>query len=148
MRRPLTSTSVSSACLRLIVLLMVLLSVTNTVNMTVHERTGEVGTMRAIGNRSGFVFRLIVLECLVIGVVGAALGALIGAALAQAISAFGIPMPPPPNANGGYTAQIRLTVGTVVGAFAVGTLATGLASLVPASRVARIDIVDALRQNV
>jgi len=134
--------------LRLIVLVMVLLSVTNTVNMTVHERIGEVGTMRAIGNRSRDVFRLIVLECLILGVLGAGLGAMLGAGLAQLISAIGIPMPPPPNANSGYLAQIRLTGWTVAGAFAVGLLATIVASLVPARRVTRIDIVDALRQNV
>ena len=37
--------------LQLIILAMVLLSVMNTVNMTVFERDGEFGTMRALGNR-------------------------------------------------------------------------------------------------
>ena len=38
--------------LRIIILLMVLLSVVNSVNMSVFERVGEFGTMMALGNRS------------------------------------------------------------------------------------------------
>src|SRR5262249_32034992 len=55
--------------LRLIVMLMVLLSVTNTVNMTIYERTGEVGTMRAMGNRRSFVFSLLMTESVLLGLI-------------------------------------------------------------------------------
>jgi hypothetical protein len=40
--------------LRLIILLMVLLSVANSVNMSVFERVGEFGTMMALGNLAEF----------------------------------------------------------------------------------------------
>jgi len=63
------------------------------------------------------------------------------------ISAIGIPMPPPPNANIGYTAQIRVIPEVLVMAFAVGLRATIAAALLPASRVARTPLADALRQN-
>lgn len=134
--------------LRLIVLIMVLLSVTNTVNMTVFERQGEFGTLRALGDRSRDVFALVVTETLLLGVIGAVLGVLIGSLLALLISAIGIPMPPPPNSNAGYTAYIRLVPGVIAGAALTGVLAALLASLLPAWRVGRIPIVDALRQNV
>ena len=48
--------------LRIIILLMVLLSVVNSVNMSVFERVGEFGTMMALGNRSRRVFTLIIAE--------------------------------------------------------------------------------------
>ena len=54
--------------LQLIILAMVLLSVTNTVNMTIFERTGEFGTMRALGNRGVDVFALILTEGALLGV--------------------------------------------------------------------------------
>ena len=57
-------------------------------------------------------------------------------------------MPPPPNTDIGYTAQIRLVPSVIAGAFATGLLATVLASIAPALRVARTQVVDALRQNV
>jgi putative ABC transport system permease protein len=134
--------------LQLIVLAMVLLSVTNTVNMTVFERTGEFGTMRALGNRGLDVFSLILTESVLLGLIGATVGVVVGVLLAWIISAIGIPMPPPPNADIGYTAQIRLVPSVIAGAFVIGVLATVLATIVPALRVARTGVVEALRQNI
>lgn len=133
--------------LRLIILLMVLLSVANSVNMTLFERTREFGTLLALGDRPGRVFALIMTESLLLGLFGAALGMLLGCAAAWMISAVGIPMPPPPNANVGYTAFIRLVPIEVLSAGAVGFVATCLAAVLPARRVSRMPVVDALRKG-
>ena len=135
------------AVLQVIILFAVVLSVVNSVNIAVFERTGEYGTLMALGNRSNNVFRLIVSECLLLGLIGGAGGALLGMLLAWGISAFGIPMPPPPNSNSGYTALIRVVPWVVVNAFLIGFVATAIAALPPAFRAARLPIVDALRQN-
>lgn len=134
--------------LQFIILVMVLLSVTNSVNMSVFERQGEFGTMFALGNRSRDVIRLIVVESTIIGFAGALLGLIVGVLAALGISAIGIPMPPPPNANVGYTAYIRLESFTLISSAFVGFIATVLASLLPAYRVTRVQVVDALRQNI
>jgi putative ABC transport system permease protein len=133
--------------LQLIILGMVLLSVTNTVNMTIFERMAEFGTMRALGNQSSDVTQLVLAECGLLGIVGAVLGTGMGIVLATAISAVGIPMPPPPNSELAYTAQIRIVPSVVLSAFAVGVLATALAGVWPALHVARIAVVEALRQT-
>ncbi|WP_291995344.1 ABC transporter permease [Candidatus Accumulibacter sp. ACC003] len=133
--------------LQLIILVLVLLSVANSVNMSAFERVGEFGTMMALGNRGSTVFRLLVIENVFLGIGGSLLGVALGIALAFAISAIGIPMPPPPNANIGYTAYIRVVPEVVLMAFGVGVGATILASLLPAWRVGKIAVVDALRQN-
>jgi putative ABC transport system permease protein len=134
--------------LQLITLAMVLLSVANSVNMSVFERVGEFGTMRALGDRNRKVFRLVLAESLVLGLLGATLGVVVGTLLALAISAIGIPMPPPPNANLGYTAFIRIVPSLLAMSFAVGLAATTLAALLPAYKVSRTSLVDALRSNV
>lgn len=134
--------------LRLITLLMVLLSVINSVNMTLFERTREFGTMRAIGNRSQVIFWLIVTENVWLGVIGCLLGIALGVALALIISAIGIPMPPTPNSNLGYVATIRLDAVSVVSAGAIGFIACVLASLIPASRASKLDISEALRHGI
>jgi putative ABC transport system permease protein len=82
--------------LQAIILMMVLLSVGNSVNMSAFERVGEFGTMMALGNNRLLIFKLVVVENTLLGAVGAVLGITIGIALALAISAIGIPMPPPP----------------------------------------------------
>jgi len=126
----------------------VLLSVGNSVNMSLFERVGEFGTMRAVGDRGRKIFALVVTEGALLGLLGATLGVAIGVALAFGISAVGIQMPPPPNSNLGYVAEIRLVPSVVAGAFLTGFVATVLASVLPALRVSRIPVVEALRQNV
>jgi len=134
--------------LRIIILLMVLLSVANSVNMTAFERVGEFGTMMALGDTDRTIFKLILAENVLIGLTGAILGTAIGILLALAISTTGISMPPPPNSDLGYTAHILLVPSVIIGAFVVGFVATVVAALLPASRVRKIPVVEALRQNV
>jgi len=134
--------------LRGIILLMVLLSVANSVNMSLFERVPEFGTMRALGDRSAYIIRLVLVECLLLGIIGAAIGVALGAVLATAISLVGIPMPPPPNSDVGYIAQIALVPQLVAGAFAVGVVATALAGIPSALRAVKVPVADALRQAI
>jgi putative ABC transport system permease protein len=134
--------------LRAIILLMVLLSVANSVNMSLFERIPEFGTMRALGDRSGFIVRLVLVECLVLGVAGSAIGAILGVLVSAGISFVGIPMPPPPNSDVGYVARIEIVPVLVLAAFAIGVVATALAGIPAARRAVRIPVVDALRQAI
>lgn len=133
--------------LQLIMLILVLLSVINSVNMSAFERVGEFGTMMALGTKNASVMRQVILENLLLGAIGGAVGGALGVLLALAISAIGIPMPPPPNANLGYIAYIRIDWMVVLSGVMVGFTATLVAALLPAWRVSRIPVVDALRQN-
>ncbi|MFO1320380.1 MAG: FtsX-like permease family protein [Burkholderiales bacterium] len=130
-----------------IILLLVILSVVNAVNSTVFERTSEFGTARALGNRGRNVLTLVLTENALLGLIGGLLGIVVGVVLAELLSRVGISMPPPPNSDLGYDAQITLTAPTILRAFAVGTVATMLGALIPAIRVSSIQIAMALRQN-
>ena len=134
--------------LQMVLLLMIVMSVGNSINTTAFERMPEFGTMMALGDRRRDVFRLIVLECIVLGVLGGIAGCVIGMLLALAISAWGIPMPPPPNTDLGYTALIRIVPGVVAGAFAVGAVSAVFAGLLPALKIARTAPVEALRRSL
>lgn len=134
--------------LRLIILLMVLLGVVNAVNTSVLERTAEFGTTRALGNKSIHVMRAVMLEAVVLGLVGTALGVLFSLVVAAIVSKVGIPMPPPPNADLPYTAYMRLTPISIFSSAAICFAATILAAVVPAIRVSRIPVAAALRQSI
>ncbi|WP_245754375.1 ABC transporter permease [Candidatus Accumulibacter aalborgensis] len=136
------------AVLQFIILVVVLLSVANSVNMSAYERVGEFGTLKALGSHDWQISVLIIVENVLLGLIGATLGVVLGVLLALGLSAIGIPMPPPPNSNVGYTAYIRLVPSVLLVSFAIGFLATVLSSLLPARAVARVPVVDALRQNV
>ena len=134
--------------LQFIILIMVVLSVANSMNMSVFERVGEFGTMMSLGNRSSLVFRLILTESVLLGLLGASIGIAVGIVLGIAISAVGIPMPPPPHASVSYTAHIQILPSALLASFIIGFVATVLAAILPAIRVSRTPIVDALRQNI
>jgi putative ABC transport system permease protein len=133
--------------LQCIILIAVLLSGANSVNMSVFERTGEFGTLMALGKRSAGVFRLVLTENALLGFAGGMAGVVLGVALALLISAIGIPMPPPPNSNNGYTAVIRISAADVAEGLLMGMIATVLAAILAGRRVARVPVVEALRQN-
>jgi putative ABC transport system permease protein len=116
--------------------------------MVVHERTGEFGTLLAVGLRRRQVFKMVLLENAVLGVVGGVLGVGLGVGLALLLSAAGLEMPPPPGSNSGYTAVIRIVPGVLVVAAVTGALAAMLASILPGRRAARLPVVDALRHNI
>ena len=63
----------------------------NTLVIAVTERTGEIGTMRALGAQRGFVRRLFATELLSIVVIFGVIGAALGSAIVGVISLAGIP---------------------------------------------------------
>jgi putative ABC transport system permease protein len=130
--------------LQFIILVMVVLSVSNSVNMSVRERVVEFGTMKALGNRNSAVFTLVVVESAILATIGACLGAAVGIGLAYLISAIGISMPAPPNSDIGYSAHILVIPSVVAASCVIGLFATIIASLPAARRVATYQVADAL----
>lgn len=134
--------------LQVIILVMLVLSVASTVNMVVYERTGEFGTLLALGLKRRQIFQLVLLENTLLGLVGGVLGVAVGLALAVTISAIGLPMPPPPGSNAAYTASIRIVPWVLGMAALTGAVAAILAALLPGRRASRLAVADALRHNI
>ena len=80
----LTSFRVGLFFVSLIALFVGFFLIYNTVAVSVAQRKREFGTLRCLGMRRGEVLRLIVAEALILALVGAAGGCLLGWALAQA----------------------------------------------------------------
>jgi len=132
---------------RIIIALIVILSISNTMTMNVLERTGEIGTLMAMGAKKRHVVKLFMSEGLTLGVIGGVAGVALGAVLAWIISAIGIPMPPAPGMSHGFTAEILVSRQIAVQAFALAVLTAVAASIYPAVKASRLNIVDALRHN-
>lgn len=134
--------------LRAIIGVIIVLSISNLLVMNVLERTGEIGTLLAVGFRRSKVMQLFAVEGLLLGLIGGAAGVLIGYGLAELISAIGIPMPPPPGMDEGYTGEIRVTWPVLANAFAIAFVTTATAGLYPAWKASRLNIINALRHNI
>lgn len=134
--------------MKLIISVMVFLGVLNSITLAMYERTGEFGTLMALGNRGRSLLWLIFVENTLLGLFGCISGAVIGVLCAKAISAVGIPMPPPPNMSSGYTALIRVVPSVIVMSMVIGYAAALFASFFAARRVIRLPIIEALRYNI
>jgi len=133
--------------IKLIIALIILLGIFNTMTMNVIERTGEIGTAMALGVRKIDILRQFLCEGALIGGIGGTLGVLIGLLLAEVISAIGIPMPPPPGMARGYIGEILIKPDMVLEALVLAVFVTLIASVYPAWKASRMQIVDALRHN-
>jgi putative ABC transport system permease protein len=135
------------AVMKLIIAVIIVLSISNTLTMSVLERTGEIGTSMALGIRRAQILAQFVGEGAIIGLIGGVVGVVLGLGLAAAISAVGIPMPPPPGMARSFVGEVRVTASLVGEAFALGVATTLAASLYPAWKASRMEIVNALRHN-
>lgn len=125
---------------------IVLFTVGNTMSMAVVERTVEIGTLRAVGQRRSGIRRLFVCEGILLGLIGAALGVFSALLLAGMINQSGLTWTPP-----GYVYAYPLRV-RVWGAWplivysTIGLTLVAIASAWwPANRASKLNIVDALR---
>jgi len=74
----------------LIIAIVAVIIIMNTLVISVSERYGEIGTMRAIGAKKGFVRRMIVLETLMITFVFGIIGVILGIIILLIMGSVGI----------------------------------------------------------
>jgi putative ABC transport system permease protein len=125
---------------------IVLFTVSNTMSMAVVERTVEIGTLRAIGLRQKGIKAMFVTEGVVLGCFGAVLGIAAALGFAWGINQLGLtwiapgriePSPLAVSISGEHGMMLVSAIGLVIVA--------ALSAILPASRAARMNIVDALR---
>jgi putative ABC transport system permease protein len=132
---------------RLIIATIIVLSISNTMTMSVMERTVEIGTAMALGVRARRILILFLLEGVLLGAIGGIGGIMFGYLSATVISWIGIAMPPSPGMSRGFTAAIIITPRIIWEALLLAVATTLIASIYPAWRASRLVIVDALRHN-
>jgi putative ABC transport system permease protein len=130
--------------LGLIIGVIVVFVVTNAMSMAIIERTREIGTLRTLGTLPGQLLRTLSLEGMVLGGVGALVGA--GIALAVSIFLYVVPveMPPPPGRSVGYPLNITIDPVLYLATIATMVALTMLASAWVARRTVHMPVVDAL----
>jgi putative ABC transport system permease protein len=111
-----------------------LLGIVTTLALSIHERTRELGMLRAVGMSRRQVRRMIRYEAVITSEIGAVLGIVLGVVFATLISR--------PLADEGFT--LAYPVGTLVFLLILAALAGVVAAILPARRAAKLNVLEAL----
>jgi putative ABC transport system permease protein len=119
-------------------IVIALMGIANTLSLSVHERTRELGLLRAVGQTRRQVRQMVRWESVLVATFGAiggiGLGVFLGWALVEAASAT----------SGSAVGVFALPAGRLAVVLLVGAVAGVVAGLRPARRAARLDVLEAI----
>ncbi|MCB1876888.1 MAG: ABC transporter permease [Chromatiales bacterium] len=130
--------------IRILLVAIVLVSIMNVMIMAVFERTREIGTLGAMGTRPGRILGLFLAEGALLGVLGAALGAIISLAAVAVMNQIGLQFDF--GRQTGLMLHPHIAWREVSAAALLVIVVATLATLQPAWKAARMDPNQALRQ--
>ncbi|MGP6174382.1 ABC transporter permease [Corynebacterium sp. A21] len=124
----------------LVALLVGTFLIANTFSMIVAQRTKEFALLRALGASQKQITRSVVFEALIVGIVGSAIGVVVGLGLVQGIkallAAFDLALP---------ESGLGLTPASVIVPIVLGALVTVVSAWMPARRAGAVKPVEAMR---
>jgi putative ABC transport system permease protein len=121
--------------LLLLAILISIFGIANTLALSIHERTRELGMLRAIGMSRRQVRTMIRYEAVITALIGAILGMALGLVFAALISQ--------PLKDEGFT--LAYPIGSLIGLLFFAALIGVIAAIAPARRASRLDVLESLQ---
>lgn len=133
--------------LMVILSLIIAVGITNSMMMSVRERTSEIGTLRAIGMSRSRVLVMFLMESILLGLGSTLLGGLLGMGIAAAVDAaqFTITSVAVQAILMSDKLHLVATPGQLIGAMLAFSIVASLASFLPAFRASRLQPVKAIQ---
>lgn len=138
--------AVQNLLVEIILASLVFFGILNTLGMSIYERIGELGTLRALGDRAETVLFQLVLEGLLLGIIGALIAVPISFLIAYGVSSLEVQILMP-----GASREMAVHVDPITYDYILSSLVVistcVIASFWPAQKAMRLTIVEALRAN-
>jgi lipoprotein-releasing system permease protein len=134
------------AVILLLIVLVAAFNIVSTLTMAVHDRTKEIGILRAMGMSSGQIRRIFVAQGVTVGVVGTFLGSAAGVAVALAVDRYRL-VSLNPTVYFIDHLPVDLAAGDVAMIVVASLLIAALATVYPATQAARLEPVEAIRHE-
>jgi putative ABC transport system permease protein len=125
----------------LVALFVAALVIYNTFNILIAQRLREMALLRCVGAGRGQIFRGVLTESLVVGLVASAAGVLAGIGLGAGGAALFA------SASDGPASSVVVTATPIVVGMLIGTIVTLISALMPARAATKVAPVAALRQQ-
>jgi putative ABC transport system permease protein len=131
--------------IKTVILAIVLLGILNSISTSVLERKQEIGNLRANGESSWDVMKLLLSEGAILGALGALLGLALAWIVVNTVLRHGIYMPAAPGITRRFYVLIELQPAYALVTFSLGCCCAIVGTLFAGIRVARMNIAEALR---
>lgn len=131
--------------IKIILISIVLISILNVMVMSVYERIKEIGTIAAMGTTPSTITKLFLAEGLMLGIFGTTIGAVFSYIIIFIINGIGITFSF--GRQDGLLLTPTLEIGEVALVSLIVIIISLIASISPARKAAKLNPVDALRQN-
>jgi ABC-type lipoprotein release transport system permease subunit len=142
----------SNLIFQAILVFLILFTIFNTIRMSVLERQREFAVLLALGTKPLLLRLQILMESVYLGLIGCALGLIVGGLAAWAVQVWGIDLRSLLKEGfsiSGFAVSTkmhaRVTAGLLLGTGGIVFAATLILSLIPMHRATRLSIVDQLR---
>lgn len=130
--------------LGIIILVVITLSISNTIALIVHQRRDEIATLSALGTRPSRIYANFILEALIIGLIATSLGMLIAYLCTHLINSAHFMMPAPPGRNEGYPIFVYISWSHYFVSSFIFIIITAFASFIATYKASKIKITEAL----
>lgn len=130
--------------LSLVLFIIVFFSTANTIVMSIVERTTEIGTLLSMGTSKWQTLKMFFFEGLFIGILGGIFALIFAFMVSAIINSFHILLPPAPGMTDGYPLSIRNDISLYSRIFISTIVVAIVSTIMPALKVTKMKIVDAL----
>jgi lipoprotein-releasing system permease protein len=137
----LTAQSSSSLMIQVFVTISVVLGIASVLAISVIQKSKQIGILKAMGIKDSKASLIFLFEGLLLGLMGAICGVLLGLGLSASFSAFAL------NAAGEPVVNLLFDPAQIAISALVGILASSLASLIPAWKSSRLSVIEVIKNG-
>lgn len=137
----LTAQSSSSLMIQVFVTISVVLGIASVLAISVIQKSKQIGILKAMGIKDRNASLIFLFEGLLLGVMGAICGVLLGLGLSASFSAFAL------TSTGEPVVNLIFDPALIAIAAVVGILASSLASLIPAWKSSKLSVIEVIKNG-
>ena len=147
MEQMIKSFQFMSQFISMLALIVGVFLISNSVSMSVAERSKEIGTLRALGTKRISILILFISEAFAMGTMGAFIGAFLGRGLAGIMVESVTKAMTTTFHQTIEASSLKFTSSTVLSAVAIGAAASIIAALLPSIKATRVQAIDAMKRK-
>ncbi|MGZ3773484.1 MAG: ABC transporter permease [Pseudobdellovibrionaceae bacterium] len=133
--------------IRSIILVIVAMGIFNVISVGLLERAGEMGALRANGETRSRLFKILVIENSLLGMLGGLAGCCVAVLIDKTLLVKGVPMPPAPGITRQFFVFLEILPQHYIQALLLPMTATVIASLWPTVKLLKRTIPELLRST-